>query len=146
MAKLKDLFKEQEGIKLSSLKVLRNNYKANKEFYTKVLAAIPEELKCSFMLDNYSLDVSLAGTKDDLVQLVRILRKLGIKPDSRPKADAIFWSTYWRSKENYDCQVYVSFSSSECRRVQIGTKIVEQSICETQCDGGDMSDLADEVA
>jgi hypothetical protein len=59
------------------------------------------------------------------------LRRNGFTPTQRPKKGDVEFSAYW---ERPGCaKLFMNFSSSLCKRVQVGTKMVEQPIYETQC-------------
>jgi hypothetical protein len=59
------------------------------------------------------------------------MRRNGFTPTNRPKKGDIDFAGYW---DRPGCaRLFMNFSSSLCKRVQVGTKMVEQAIYETQC-------------
>lgn len=74
--------------------------------------------------------VTLTGDKEKFLKLVRIHRKHGFKPTMPEKGatTAMWFATH------EDVQFFVQFTSTVCKRVQTGTKMVEQPIYETQCE------------
>lgn len=75
--------------------------------------------------------VSLAGDKHKFLSFVRVMRKHGFKINPVEKGATGFNQF---CNELGDLQLYVSFSSTACRRVKTGTKLVEQDVYETVCD------------
>ena len=81
-----------------------------------------------------TLDIALSGSKLQLQGLVHALRGLGYVPDNRPTEENITgWTTWWRN-EDEDLRLYVSFYSTQCKRVKVGEKMVSQPIYETVCE------------
>lgn len=81
-----------------------------------------------------SLDVAISGDKHTLAAAVRIFRTHGFSTlNSPPKKGSSSWTAFY---EKHDCELrwYLSFSSSVCRRVKVGTCTVEQDVYETVCD------------
>jgi hypothetical protein len=65
--------------------------------------------------------------------VVRIFRLAGFTTQSDPpKANAPTWYARY-SKQGCDLAIWLNFSSTVCRRVKVGTKLVEQEIFETVC-------------
>lgn len=93
-----------------------------------------------------SLDVRLVGDAAKLAGAVRILRTSGFTfpTSSRPKKGDTAWHQFFTHP---DCpvQIWFNFSSSVCRRIQTGTKMVEQPVFETVCDSIELPP-ADELA
>lgn len=82
-----------------------------------------------------SLTVSFAGDKQKFYKVFRLLRLAGFTFDAeRPKLGATSWNAFWdHSSRAEGTRVYFNFSSSICRRVKVGTKMVEQDVYETVC-------------
>lgn len=81
--------------------------------------------------------VSMTGDKDKLTQAFRIFRSSGMEfTGERPKKGDSSWSAIFRHPSQ-SVYVYFQFTSSVCRRIKTGTKMVEQDVYETQC--GDIS-------
>lgn len=104
------------------------------EIYDSILGRLPSITEAHFTMT--SLDIAIIdGTKDDLIQCVKVLRSHKFIPDERPKENDVSWYTLWRRNEGDGPEILIwfSFSSSQCRRVQVGTKTVEQPIYEVEC-------------
>jgi hypothetical protein len=87
----------------------------------------------SARIDGYDMNISLSGDKHMLEAAWRVLRKLGFDaPSSRPEANQSSWNGRFHRKAD-DCTIYLFFTSSVCRRIKTGTKMVEQDIYETVC-------------
>lgn len=75
------------------------------------------------------LIISVAGDKELFVKAWKLLRSVGIR--LRPaEAGATFISQIHHAQ---DMLILFQFSSTVCRRVKVGTKMVEQDVYETQC-------------
>lgn len=121
---------------------------ARKDFYLRnraginaalnaLKATIPESklvrIEFSYGRD---LDCVFTGGRADLNQVWHWLRSNGWKlldDEDRPKANDAEWSNWFSHKEQ-EWRIWLHFSSSTCRRVQVGTKTVEQPVYETHCD------------
>src|SRR5580700_1151796 len=90
-------------------------------------------LEPSFNLNDGGIDLNIAGSPEMLTKVWRELRRAGFKNDSFPsdRKDGTF-STYWRADDEY-ARIWMYFASTLCRRIQVGTKMIEQPIYETQC-------------
>lgn len=123
------------------LRLVETYQSAQKYFkqFTQTVNALPElfrafeelDLDVRFPLDNDYLTLSFTGDGPKLAAVWKLLRRHGYNTTDRPKkGDTTFYS-FW-SREGH-AKVFMNFSSSLCRRVQVGTKLVEQPIYETQC-------------
>lgn len=83
-------------------------------------------------LDSSSYNISVTGTRADLDILFGVLRREGLTPDTRPKEKEPSYSTYWRW-EDAGC-IWVWFSSTSCKRVQVGTEMKETPVYEMVCE------------
>jgi len=109
-------------------------YTLRKETFDPVLAELEAKLQVlNVSLDMSCIDVSVSGGKPELNTVFGILRKFEFTPDDRPdeKVKASF-NTYFRHTTG--AVIWFSFSSTLCKRVQVGTKMVEQPIYEVQCE------------
>lgn len=91
-----------------------------------------DDIGCEFGFPN-SIDVRLIGDKHKFLALLRVLGKHGMRPPKIEKG-ATGFSHFWYPDEMPGLQIYISFSSTVCRRVKTGTKMVEQDVFETVCD------------
>lgn len=81
-----------------------------------------------------SLDIRMVGDAKVLAAAVRILRTSGFGTGAkRPSKGDTTWTAFFKS-DSLAVSIYFSFSSSVCRRVQVGTAMVEQPVFETVCD------------
>jgi hypothetical protein len=89
------------------------------------------DLDVGFCLDNTWISLSFSGDGPRLAAVWRVLRRHGFNTSARPvKGDTTFHA-FW--KREGQAEIFMSFSSSMCRRVQVGTRMVEQPVYETQC-------------
>jgi hypothetical protein len=96
--------------------------------------------KCSLEFDAQSLNVFLAGTKEDLEKLWSELRARGWffpKYSTRPKANDSSWGGFFRKQTDENAEdpelIFLHFSSTICRRIKVGTKTVTEDIYQTVC-------------
>jgi hypothetical protein len=74
---------------------------------------------------------TFTGTGTFFAEVWAEMRRNGFTPTHRPKKGDIEFAGYW---ERPGCaRLFMNFSSTLCKRVQVGTKMVEQAIYETQC-------------
>jgi hypothetical protein len=86
----------------------------------------------SVYIDPTSYNISVTGTRAELDILFGVLRREGLTPDTRPKEKESSYSTYWRWEDSE--VIWVWFSSTSCKRVQVGTEMKETPIYETVCE------------
>jgi hypothetical protein len=84
-------------------------------------------------VDSTSYNISITGPRADLDVMFGILRRFGLQPSSRPEEKTQYYSTYWTFNDSTD-SVFVMFSSTSCRRVQVGTKMEEVPVYDTVCE------------
>jgi hypothetical protein len=84
-------------------------------------------------VDSSAYNISITGPRADLDVMFGILRRLGLQPNDRPKEATQYYSTWWTFEGSAD-YVLVMFSSTSCKRVQVGTKIEEVPVYETVCE------------
>lgn len=131
------LIQEKKSAKEDRLSRAEYLQKHRKDFM-KVLVALDklatEKWLKSVSVCGNSIDLDFSGDKHALKLIFHKLRDAGYKPDDRPTDENISnHSTYWR-KEGVEFKMYIRFASTTCRRVKIGTKLVEQDVYETVCD------------
>jgi hypothetical protein len=79
------------------------------------------------------LNLRFSGDAAKLAAVVRVLRRGGWEfRDSRPAANQPEWCG--RMYREGTPSVWIFFTSTVCRRVQVGTQTVEQPIYETICE------------
>ena len=116
----------------------RAYYKKHKEEIRRVAneLSLPENTPVTANCDSYNVSIRVAGGPNELKEIFRAFRKLGYEPSDRPgiQPEASF-GTYFRKDPSDDTpEFYLSFSSTICKRVKVGTKMVEQAIYETVCE------------
>lgn len=138
-------FIERELVKEAlALAERRETWKMHRSVLAPIVNAL-RKLGADVSFPN-SLDVRLVGDAGVLAKAVRILRTSGYSfpSASRPKKGDTTWSQFFTRSE-CAVNIWFNFSSSICRRVQTGTKMVEQPVFETVCDSIELPP-ADELA
>lgn len=75
----------------------------------------------------------MTGDKTTLEKAFRILRGASLTFNTdRPKKGDSEWCAFFRHPES-ETRLFFQFTSSVCKRVKVGTKMVEQDVFETQC-------------
>lgn len=129
------------------LSLVERSQTVNKNFnsFKQTVSAVPElfrrfeelDLDVSFCLDNDYISVSFTGDGARLTAVWRAFRTHGYNTESRPKkGDTTFYTFWYRDGMS---KLFMHFSSTMCRRVQVGTKMVEQPVYEIQC--GELPEL-----
>lgn len=109
----------------------RSRWNSIKDFYRPIINAV-HRLGIEPRLSN-EVDFSFAGDAHKLASVVRILRTAGFSTDAaKPKQGDTTWSAYYSHPE-CATRVWLYFTSSVCKRVKTGTKMVEVDVFETQC-------------
>ena len=81
----------------------------------------------------WSLDLYFSGDAAKLAAVVRVLRTRGWKTDAeRPGSMATGW-TGWFNHPECKAMIWLNFVSSVCRKVQVGTRVVEEPVYEIRC-------------
>lgn len=116
----------------------QNVQKFAKQWHLTITAFAPlfrrfEELDIDvrFSLADGDIGISFTGDGERLTTVWAELRRNGYVPTNRPEKGASTHNCWWK-REGFS-QFWMSFSSSVCRRVQVGTRMVEQPIYETVC-------------
>jgi hypothetical protein len=89
-------------------------------------------LPCGFVVS-----ANFAGDKHALTAIVRALRSEGWSTSAKPpkKGDNEWRPTFSKkAKDGKQLQVWLYFTSTACRRVEVGKKMVEVPVYETVCD------------
>lgn len=95
------------------------------------------DIDVRFVIEEGYIGVEFTGDGPRLGQVWGLLRRHGYKTHSRPKKGDTQFYSFWEREGHV--RIFLNFTSSLCRRVQVGTKTVEQPIYETIC--GDLSAL-----
>ncbi len=89
-------------------------------------------LGCQVSMFDDDLNIIFTGDKQKFLTVLRVQFRHGLRPDlSSLKKGATEGS--WSVRRD-QLRIYTRFSSTVCRRVQVGTKLEEVPIYETQCD------------
>jgi hypothetical protein len=95
------------------------------------------DIDLQFIPDGDYMALLFTGDGERLSNVWKALRRNGYKTTQHPKkGDTTFYAFWYR--EGYS-NLFMNFSSSLCKRVQVGTRMVEQPIYETQC--GELPEL-----
>jgi len=131
----------------SLLRLVEKYQQAGKHFkaFKQALNDAPElfrafeefDIDVRFNLDNDYISFSFTGDGPKLTAVWKLLRQHGYKTEDHPKKGDTSFYAFWRQEGRPS--LLMNFSSSMCRRVQVGTKLVEQPIYETQC--GELPEL-----
>lgn len=76
-------------------------------------------------------DIYVTGSRADLDVMFGILRRAGLEPDSRPQEKQPTYASFWR---NEVLRIWVMFSSTTCKQVQVRTELREVPVYETVCE------------
>jgi hypothetical protein len=113
---------------------IKKNIRRHGKSYQEVLNNLKEVVLQSASPDSMDLNIRLAGTKQDLETVWRVLRQLGFEsPNERPAANQSEYTGRFRRSYD-DCSVYLIFASTVCKRVKVGTQTIEQDIYEVRCE------------
>lgn len=116
-------------------------YNRSAEKFRATIQARPElfaelealDIDVRFDYQGGSIDVSFAGSGEKLGKVWGLLRRAGYSTDSRPKAGDSTFSAFWSAPDDLS-RVWLNFSSTVCKRVKVGTKMVEVAVYETVCE------------
>lgn len=114
------------------LREKRLRLKAHGQKVAPLLAEL-QALGCELSYPN-SIDVRLIGDKHAFLALLRILNKHGFRTKKIEKGATEYFESFSVPGTDYELGLWVYFTSSVCRRVKVGTKMVEQDVYETVCD------------
>lgn len=96
------------------------------------------DIDVSIAVDSRSIDVKFAGDGRKLGEVWSLLRRAGWgDPSSRPEKGATAYNAFWHHAELP--RIWLCFSATACRRVQVGVQMVEQPVYEVQC--GELPEL-----
>jgi hypothetical protein len=103
----------------------------NRESYGPIVEEVSLLDPYDMRIDSTSLDINIVGDKQVLNRVFGILRRHGYEPLERPTENTASYMT-WFSKEGCG-GIWLNFSSTQCRRVKVGTKMVEQDVYDVVC-------------
>lgn len=108
-----------------------------REFQGLVVELENLDIEPKFDLSYGTADIAFAGDGDKLGAVWAILRRHGYVPTDRPQKGATSFNCFWENGDRP--RVWMQFTSTMCRRIQTGTKMVETPIYEVVC--GDLPEL-----
>jgi hypothetical protein len=117
------------------------DYLSRKDLYD-TLAEIFKPMAIRISMPN-SIDITVCGDRQSLVKSLRVLRKFGYRAEITPEENITNYSQFFRVMDQdgvYDNSykpVWFSWSSTVCRRVQVGTEMKEVPVYAIDCSGGD---------
>lgn len=82
---------------------------------------------------NDCIDLNVTGDFAVLKAAFRAFRKAGYEPSTRPTDREPSFSTYFK-RQDQELKFWLSFSSTICKRIKIGTEMREVPIFETVCE------------
>jgi mRNA degradation ribonuclease J1/J2 len=82
-------------------------------------------------IDSSGYNVSITGSRADLDVMFGVLRRENLTPDQRPAEKNTGYCCFWRTE---GFKLWVWFTSTSCKRVQVGTKLEEVPVYDTVCE------------
>lgn len=118
----------------------------NAKAFRQTVTALPSlfraleemDIEPRFDLDNEYITLQFTGDGNKLKEVWGLLRRHDYNVTARPEKGETQFCAFWNREGS--TQFFMYFTSSVCRRVQVGTKMVEQPIYETQC--GELPEIA----
>ena len=95
------------------------------------------DIDVMFSFRDGDIDISFAGDGERLRQVWALLRRSGYVPNCHPKKGDTSHYCFW--EQEGVSRFWMSFTSTLCKRVQVGTEMKEVPIYQTQC--GELPDL-----
>jgi hypothetical protein len=95
-----------------------------------------------------TLNLSIAGDYEMLLRTMRVFRSRGMDAYKRPQEGEASYHAYWTAKYDEDSEdwdkscsyeneedmrVFLNFTSTQCERIQVGTKLEEVPVYEVRC-------------
>jgi hypothetical protein len=84
-------------------------------------------------IDGTSFNINITGSKDDLGMVFGLMRREGYEPSTRPADKQESYVAFWNN-EKTKSRIWIYFTSTTCKRVQVGTKMQEVPVYETVCE------------
>jgi hypothetical protein len=129
-----DIQLQEEALTITKRKLKWNG---SRGIMAPVINAL-SKLELEPRLDATDVNYYFTGDKNKLLAVMRIIRSSGFTTNAeRPKKGDSSWTARF-TKDGCGLGLYLSFSSSVCRQVQVGTKTIQVPVYETKC--GDISD------
>jgi len=131
-----------EALLVKTLLRLAEKSKTTKKYLASYAAALRSlapmflefeamDIDLDFSLNDGDINFWFSGDGEKLKAVWALLRRNGYVPSERPEPGKTSVTTFWTQAEFP--RFYMSFTSSVCKRVQVGTEMREVPIYETQC-------------
>jgi len=93
------------------------------------------DIDIRFSIEDGDINMNFTGDGEKFGAVWAELRRAGWMPNNRPEKDTkkSEFYTHWNHEDEGLARFWMHFTSAVCKRVQIGTKTVEQPIYEVQC-------------
>jgi hypothetical protein len=134
------------------LRLLEKSQTASKnaKLFKQTVTGLPElfrrfeelDIDPAFCLDNEWISLSFAGDGDKLKTVWTVLRRHGFNTPLRPAKGDTAFNAFWKREGHAD--IFMMFSSTLCKRVQIGTEMKEVPVYQTQC--GELPEIEAETS
>lgn len=111
---------------------VRDYYKTHELQIIALLANVESLPVLRASIDTTSMDLSIAGDKEVLKQTWNKLRTMGYETSEVPEEDSTGFSCWWYKED--EPTIWLSFSSTVCKRVKVGTETQEVDVYEVQCE------------
>lgn len=85
-------------------------------------------------VDCNSYNVRVTGSRADLDVMFGVLRRAGLTPGDRPREKEQYYLTFWDFGTGFREHVWITFTSTSCKRVQVRTEMQEVPVYETVCE------------
>jgi len=130
------LIKESENLteRENMIKRYASYYHSNKDKVEQLTFAFGSKINCiGAEVAGSCFDIKITGDKHMLQATFAVFRKLGYEPSERPGTELLeTFSCFW-DHPDHSCRLWLYLTSDICKRVKIGTKMVERDIYETVC-------------
>lgn len=111
----------------------------NAKAFKQTISALPAlfrgfeemDIEPRFDLDNEYITLQFTGDGNKLKEVWGLLRRHDYQVSSRPEKGDTQFCAFWNREGQ--AKLFMYFTSSMCRRVQVGTEMKEVPIYETQC-------------
>ena len=131
-----DIFAKLQASLDEKKRTLRKRRAAMKFHAAKLQALLAdlEPLGCDPWTDGDWIYWTVTGDKHAFLAFARAIRKHGFELPKIEKGATGFTKYERLGEGDNELTLYFTFTSSTCRRVKVGTKMVEQDVFETVCD------------
>ena len=126
----------------TTLKTEKRSYRLRKAFFQESRGDLEQLLNevdltkassARMDVDTEDINLYVSGATDTIKEIFRAFRKLGYEPSNRPEAKPqSSFTCYFRQLDKPT--FYLSFSSTLCKRVKVGTKTQEVDVYEIVCE------------